>query len=130
RMYDFDVVPNGLLLDERGILRFRHIGGFDIRRPEIEAQLEALLRTDFAREAAPSLVRQEALELEVLLAEAAAAPEDAALQFALGQEYLRQGRVAEAEAALRRAVALDPLDWSAAFALGVTLHERGQTPEA
>lgn len=130
RMYDFDVVPNGLLIDEAGVLRFKHIGGFDIRRPEIEAQLDALLATNFATETAPTLVRQESLELEVLLSEAANAPDDPALQFALGETYLQQGRAVEAEAALRRAAQLDPRDWSAPFALGVALHHQGRTAEA
>jgi len=130
RTYDFDVVPNGLLLDAAGVLRFKHIGGFDVRRADIVAQLDALLATDFAREPLPTLVRQEPLELETLLAEAAAAPDDASLQFALGEALLQRGRASEAEAALRRAVTLDPRDWSAPFALGVALHHQRRTPEA
>jgi tetratricopeptide (TPR) repeat protein len=130
RAYDFDVVPNGLIVDEAGVLRFRHIGGFDIRRPEIAAQLDALLAADFSKEPAPPLVRQESLDLEVLLAELASSPDEAALHYALGDAYLQQGRAREAETALRRATTLDPGDWSAPFALGVALHHQGRTDEA
>ncbi len=130
RMYDFDVVPNGLVFDEQGVLRFQHLGGFDIRRPEMEAQMDALLAADFSAEPPPALVRQESLELEVLLTEAAAQPDDPALQYALGETLLQQGRAREAERALRRAVELDPLDWSAAFALGVALNEQQRPAEA
>ena len=130
RTYDFDVVPNGLVIDETGVLRFQHLGGFDIRRPEIEAQMDALLAADFSCEPAPSLVRQESLDLEVLLAEAAAEPGDAALQLALGESFLQQGRAPEAEGPLRRAAGLDPSDWSAAFAVGAARHAQGAPDDA
>ena len=48
RLFDFDVVPNGLFVDEQGILRFIHIGGFDIRRPELGPQVDALLESDYS----------------------------------------------------------------------------------
>jgi hypothetical protein len=84
RLFDFDVVPNGIFLDAQGVIRFIHIGGFDVRRPEMAAQVEALLSTDFARAAAPRLVQQDALQVELLRSEVAAHPDDAGLHFALG----------------------------------------------
>lgn len=130
RLFDFDVVPNGLLLDEAGVLRFRHVGGFDVRRPEIEQQVEALFEADFANEPAPAHVRQESFDVETLRVELVDRPGQAALHYALGEALLQQGRPADAEASLRRAAELDPSDWSAPFALGTALYQRGRTPDA
>jgi tetratricopeptide (TPR) repeat protein len=130
RLFDFDVVPNGIFLDERGTIRFVHIGGFDVRRPEIVHQVEALLDTDFSAEEAPHLVRQEALDLELLRAEVANQPDNAALHFALGDALLRENRSAEAELAFKQAVELDPSDWSAAFGLGTALFQQGRVDAA
>ena len=130
RLFDFDVVPNGIFLDERGIIRFVHIGGFDVRRPEIAHQVDALLGTDFSNEEAPRLVRQEALDLEVLRAEVANQTDNASLHFALGDALLRANRSREAELAFRRAVELDPSDWSAAFGLGTALYQQARVDAA
>ena len=51
RVFDFDVVPNGIFVDAEGVIRFVHIGGFDVRRPEMASQVDALLSTDFAGDA-------------------------------------------------------------------------------
>jgi tetratricopeptide (TPR) repeat protein len=130
RTFDFDVVPNGLFVDEDGILRFRHIGGFDIRRPEIEQQVEALLTTDFPSDAPPAHVRQEPLDIEAVRVELVERPDDAGLHYALGDALLRETRPAEAEAEFRRAAELDPSDWAAPFALGTVLLQRGALDEA
>jgi tetratricopeptide (TPR) repeat protein len=126
RLFDFDVVPNGLFLDEDGVLRFLHVGGFDVRRPEVTAQIEALVRADFGANTTPAHVQQEALELEVLRTELVENPDDAGLNFALGDALLREGRAADAEAAFRRATKLDPRDSSAHFGLGTALMQQGQ----
>ena len=34
QLYRFKAVPNGYLIDERGIVEYRRLGGFDIRKPE------------------------------------------------------------------------------------------------
>jgi tetratricopeptide (TPR) repeat protein len=57
-------------------------------------------------------------------------PHDAALQFGLGEALLREGRLGEAEANLRRAAELDPSDWSSRFGLGTAQYQRGRTDEA
>ena len=130
-MFDFAVVPNGVFVDEQGVIRFIHIGGFDIRRPEVGPQIDALLEADFSRDAEYSrAMPQEALELEILRMELAARPDDAALHFALGEALLREGRLSDAGASLRQAVDLDPTDWSARFGLGTALYQQGRTAEA
>jgi len=131
RLFDFDVVPNGLFVDERGVLRFIHIGGFDIRRPEVGPQVDALLERDFSRsEQPPESMSQESLELEVLRVELVTDPNNAGLRFALGDALLREGRLVEAETTLYRATELDPSDWSARFGLGTAQYQRGHTAEA
>jgi tetratricopeptide (TPR) repeat protein len=131
RLFDFDVVPNGVFVDEQGVIRFIHIGGFDIRRPEVGPQVDALLGTDFSQDAAYlNSLPQEALELEVLRVELAAKPDDPALHFALGEALLREGRLSDAEASLRQAADLDSTDWSARFGLGTALYQQGRTAEA
>ena len=125
RLFDFDVVPNGLLIDEAGIVQFLHIGGFYLGRPEVHQQVEALLQADFSKGARPTFVTQESLELEVLRGELAHEPEDPDLLAALGDALLRENRSAEAVVAFDRVVALRPDDWSAAFALGTALRGQG-----
>ena len=131
RLFDFDVVPNGVFVDEQGVIRFIHIGSFDIRRPEVYVQVEDLLRSDFSHEAVEhASLRQEPLDIEVLRVELASSPEDAGLKFALGEALLRHGRVEEAETHLQRAAELDPGDWSSRFALGTAQYQQGRTAEA
>ncbi|MCS7078694.1 MAG: tetratricopeptide repeat protein [Chloracidobacterium sp.] len=48
----------------------------------------------------------------------------------LGQLYLRQGRIAEAEALFRAAIAGNPLGWQAYFSLANALARQGRTEEA
>jgi tetratricopeptide (TPR) repeat protein len=131
RLFDFDVVPNGVFVDEQGVIRFIHIGGFDIRRPEVAAQVEDLLRADFSHESVkPTSLRQEPLDIEILRVELASTPDDTGLNFALGEALLRDGRLGEAETHLRRAAELDPTDWSSRFGLGTVEYLQGRTAEA
>lgn len=130
RLFDFDVVPNGVFLDEEGTIRFLHVGGFDLRRPEFEEQVRALIAQDFGRDGTPPAVKQEPLELEVLRLELVERPEDAGLHLALADALLREGRAGDALDAYGRAAALDPRDWSAHFGAGTALQAEGKTDEA
>ena len=40
QMFGFKAVPNGLLIDEQGVLQYRKFGGFDIRKQEYADLLE------------------------------------------------------------------------------------------
>jgi tetratricopeptide (TPR) repeat protein len=124
RLFDFDVVPNGLLIDEQGIVQFLHVGGFYLGRPEIRQQVDAVLATDFRSDERPAFVAQESLELEVIRGELAHHPDDADLLMALGDALLREERVAEAVASFQQAAELRPDDWAVAFGLGTALRRR------
>jgi tetratricopeptide (TPR) repeat protein len=142
RLLDADVVPNGILLDAAGRVRFRHVGGFDVRRADVLARVEGLLdelAADRAAESvedgraagsgAPRLI-QRAWDVETLLTETAAAPDDADLQIALAELHARDGDHAAALAAYDRAVALAPGSSAAHFGRGTTLARLGRTAVA
>jgi hypothetical protein len=42
----FKVVPNGVLIDEDGVVRYRKFGGFDVRKPDDLAAVERFARGD------------------------------------------------------------------------------------
>ena len=73
RLLDFDVVPNGVLLDAEGRIAFMHVGGFDLRRDDVRARVEGLL-DELAERAPPGSapdLPQRAPALETLLADVA-----------------------------------------------------------
>ena len=92
--------------------------------------MDALLSTDFSNLAQPArLLSQETADVEVLR-DLVSDPDNAGLHFALGDALLRDGRLADAEAALRRAADLDVTDWSARFALGTAQYQQDRAEEA
>ena len=42
--YGFRAIPNGWIIDGDGVIRFRQVGGFDIRKPELAEVVEQVLR--------------------------------------------------------------------------------------
>ena len=123
RLFDFDVVPNGLLIDEQGVVQFHHVGGFYLGRLEIRQQVDALLTADFAHGERPSFVQQEPIEVEIIRGELIHKPDDADLLSALGDALLRAGSASDAAEAFRRVTALRPDDWAGAFSLGTALRQ-------
>ncbi len=43
-LYGFQAIPNGWLIDAEGVIRFEHIGGFDIRKPQTAEAIERVLK--------------------------------------------------------------------------------------
>ena len=39
-MYGFKAIPNGFLIDEEGVVRYKMLSGFDIRKAETAAVLD------------------------------------------------------------------------------------------
>lgn len=132
RLMNSDVVPNGILLDAEGRVVFRHVGGFDIRRPEVRVQMDGLMDEITRAKQAGSTppLPQHSLNAETMLIELATAPDDADLWLTLAEIHARDGNDAEA---------LDAYDWSlgigcdsspAHFGRGTTLLRMGRPAEA
>ena len=100
QLYGFKAIPNGFLIDERGVVRYKRLGGFDVRRPETAAIVEQWATgPDLAGDEPPSDVP--------LGAEHSESNE----MFREGIELYRQGRVEEAVALWRRGLAIDPRNY-------------------
>ncbi len=130
RLYGFSAVPNGVYVDETGVIRFMLFTGFSVDRKEVVAQLETLLATPpGAAPPAPSVVQQ-SFELEVWLEQAAAHGDDPDIQLGLAEAYLQEGNYERAADAFARALELDDGSANAAFGLGTALNELGRSTEA
>jgi hypothetical protein len=91
--YGFRAIPNGWIIDGDGGIRFRQVGGFDIRKPEVADAVERVLAG-----IRPS--QDEAIT-------GRPGPEGAAA-FQEGVRLLRGGKTSEALAAWIRAAEADP----------------------
>ena len=87
QVFGFKAIPNGLLIDESGVLRYSRFGGFDIRRPE---SLDVLKRW-----AAGSNLHELAKQPEGQLPEEAGAVPGL---FQKGTSLYQEGKVEEAVA--------------------------------
>ncbi len=91
-LYGFRAVPNGWVIDADGVIRFRHIGGFDIRKSEAVDAIEAVLTG--AATSSPSVQP---------------GPHEKAMRaFQQGVRLLRRGKPREAVDAWVRAAEADP----------------------
>ena len=95
----FKVVPNGLLVDERGVIRYAKYGGFSIDEPEDVAVVERFL-------AGEELGANQAGEPPYALGPLAR--EVVATKLQLGRVLWDAGRTAEAVTAWRSALRYDP----------------------
>lgn len=94
-LYGFKAIPNGFLIDERGVVQYGELSSFDIRKPKTRTLLEQWAAGEGIG-AAPS-----AAGLDGRHAQANA-------HFRQGEALYKQGKVDEAVAEWRRAVALEP----------------------
>lgn len=93
-LYDFLAIPNGWIIGRDGIIRLRHVSGFDIRKPETAGAIEQILQGE---------------ALSGVLEGASRAPREAALRvFQEGTRLLHEGRTREAVEAWLRAAEADP----------------------
>ena len=100
RLLDFKVVPNGVFLDEQGIIRYAKYGGFSIDRPEDRETIRQLLDGELVQHtAAPDQAPYQLSPLERELVET---------RLRLGSELLEQGKQDAALAEWQRALELDP----------------------
>ena len=96
QLFGFKAIPNGILVDEEGVIRYSKFGGFDIRRSEHAQLLERWaggLPLEESAEASEALDphHQQAIDY-----------------FRQGIALYHQGKVEEALALWRQGVALEP----------------------
>jgi hypothetical protein len=96
--FDFDVVPNGIFLDESGVVRFAKFGGFEARDAADVEAIEKLL----AAPAAPATTLGPPPPLP------AATPQPARQWFQRGVEAIQKGDKTAAARYWREALRLDP----------------------
>ena len=100
QLYGFKAIPNGFLIDEQGVVRYKKLGGFDIRKAETSAVVkEWAAGSDLSGsvgdpDAEPG---SELSESNALLRQ--------------GLELYRRGEVAEAIAVWRKGISLDPANY-------------------
>ena len=132
RLMDSDAVPNGLLLNAEGRVVFRLVGGFDIRRPEVRAQMDGLM--DELAQVIPTgstpPLPQRSVDAETMLIELAAAPDDPDLWTTLAEIHARDGGTTDALDAYDRSLALAPDSSPAHFGRGTTLAHLGRPADA
>jgi hypothetical protein len=95
-LYGFRAIPNGWIIDKEGVIRFRHLGGFDIRKSETVNAIEQILKgaVPEAADRAPE-----------------GPPNEATAAFQEGVRLLRGGRKRGALEAWMRAFELDPANF-------------------
>ena len=99
RTYGFKAIPNGYLIDESGVVRYKRLGGFDVRRADTAQVVERWCTAQALDEsAAQSAEPGDDIDRVHTL-------------FQRGQELYRQGSVAEALERWREAAALEPANW-------------------
>jgi hypothetical protein len=113
RLFEFKVVPNGVLLDEEGTVRWTKFGGFSIDNPDDVAAVERFLA---GGEPEPSPAQAVPYALGPLERELVAT------KLQLGRVLLDAGRTAEATAAWRDALRLDPQNFTIRKQIWVAEH--------
>jgi hypothetical protein len=97
--FEFKVVPNGVLIDEEGVVRYRKFGGFDVRK---QADLEAVQRFARGADPGPSPDSASAYHLSDLESELIAT------HLRLGNLLVSLGRKDEGVAEWKAALSRDP----------------------
>ena len=102
QMFGFKAVPNGLLIDEQGVLHYRKFGGFDIRNHEFASLLE-----EWAKNPSPEWLAERMQE------DTLGGPDhEAAIgHFQRGLEHYRNGNVEEALVEWKMGRDLEPDNW-------------------
>ncbi len=101
QLYGFKAIPNGFLIDERGIVRYKKLGGFDIRRDETARIVKRWVGDSGLLD---DTLKSEAVQLGAEHSEANA-------HFLDGMRLYRKGDVHGALAEWRKGAQLEPDNW-------------------
>ena len=97
QLYGFKAIPNGFLIDEDGVVRYKRLGGFDVRKAETAAVIDRWIA------GSEPLVDSERPHIPIGTEHA-----DSNALFQEGLELYRQANVEEAMVLWRQGLALDP----------------------
>jgi hypothetical protein len=111
--FDFKVVPNGMLIDEDGVIRYRKIGGFDVRKPNDLAAVER-----FARGEDPGPSPEGTLPYHLSPTE----QDLIATRLRLGNLLISLGRTSEGVAEWQGALRVDPRNFVIRKQIWAALH--------
>ncbi len=129
--FGFDVIPNGFMIDETGVLRYKKVGGFEVKSPATIKAVEEFLALPKATGAEPTIVIDDDADQErERRGRIAENPEDGEAHLLLGRLLLRLNRADEAAPILQRAVELMPKSSPSRFSLGSALLTIGKKEEA
>lgn len=123
-------VTNAFLVDEDGRLRWQHLHGFRIARPQMRDMADRVVAGDLEEIFATSAVQQESIDIEVLRGELATDPDNAEYTFMLADALCQEEQFDEAKVLYRRAHELAPTNSAALYALGSLHASEGDTKEA
>jgi tetratricopeptide (TPR) repeat protein len=116
--FDFDAIPNGFLIDEAGVLRYKRVGGFEVSSPATQKAIDDFLALPPAKPGEKAVVRDEKVVEAELRAALSKTPDDPAANLALGRLLLQRSDAIGAAPFLARAAALAPKSSGAHFSLG------------
>jgi tetratricopeptide (TPR) repeat protein len=123
-------VTNAFLLDEEGRLRWQHLHGFRVQRPEMLAMVERVVEGDLEEFVANPGVAQESLAIESIRAELADHPDDPGFLLMLAEALSQEGQDEEALETYGRILELEPNNSTAHYARGSLLLAAKRTEEA
>lgn len=128
--FGFDVIPNGFLIDEAGVLRYKKVGGFEVKSPGTVKAVEDFLAMPAQTHGDAPPPPDDATQERDRRREIAANPDDGDARLKLGRLLLRLNRAGEALPSLQRSVELMPQSSAARFSLGSALLATGEKEKA
>ena len=95
RIFGYRAIPNGILIDEEGILRFQQYGGFDIKKDETRALVSAFISDGQVSKQSDTRFGGPASD-----------------HFERGLAHYHDGDIEQARSVWREGIALDPENWN------------------
>ena len=95
RIFGYRAIPNGILVDEEGILQFQQYGGFDIKKDETRGLVTAFISDG-------QISKQSDTSFDG----------PASDHFERGLAYYHDGDIEQARSLWREGIALDPENWN------------------